>query len=433
MSSLKDIYWMASPLAIDQRNNFNGKHAKLMKPVARYIDPKNEIHVFRKIQHWTLEIDGKCYELSPNTKKKLNVIKRTTDMIKPRWIPAMQWREIRESRKIEPEKRKIGQTSKTHDEIWAEVKYIFTEFNADWYGLFTQNCQNFASMLFERVAVEIPNAEKGLWDRIPDPVGYRLAEGAQFALASKITYGTNAAYVGAVAKATSAAEAGQGLGAAGTMGATSGAAVSGGTAAVGGTTAGSTTAGGGAVTSGHVGFGAKVAGLMHGRHAGTIGSGAKIAGLMHSGHAAAIGSGAKAAALMHGGHAAVIGGGMAKAGAAAAFAHPVTGIAITGGLAYLAIRGKRGKDWNKKHKHPKDMDVFDLLVGEEKAVEQAENPDRDVTEELVADLDDSDQEIDENLAEELKLGLVTTEPGIMTEEHEAVPAVQDTRRAQTTI
>ena len=120
MSSLKDIYWMASPLAIDQRNHLNDKGIKLMKPVARYIDPKNEVHVFRKIEHWTLEIDGKCYELSPDTKKKLHVIKKTTDMIKPHWIDVLQWREIRENRKIKPEKRKIGKTRKTHDEVWAE-------------------------------------------------------------------------------------------------------------------------------------------------------------------------------------------------------------------------------------------------------------------------------------------------------------------------
>ena len=76
MSSLNDIYWMASPLAIDQRNDLNDKGFNLIKPLARCIGPKNEIHVFRKIEHWTLEIDGKCYELSPDTKKKLNVIKR---------------------------------------------------------------------------------------------------------------------------------------------------------------------------------------------------------------------------------------------------------------------------------------------------------------------------------------------------------------------
>ena len=120
MSSLKLIYWMASPLAIDQRNALMDKGVNLIKPLAPYIDPKNEIHVFRKIEHWTLEVDGKCYELSPDTKKKLNVIKKTTDMIKPRWIDATHWREIRESQMIEPEKRKIGQTRKTHDEILAE-------------------------------------------------------------------------------------------------------------------------------------------------------------------------------------------------------------------------------------------------------------------------------------------------------------------------
>lgn len=120
MSSLKDIYWMASPLAIDQRIDLNDKGHRILKPVARYIDPKNEVHVFRKIEHWTLEIDGKCYELSPNTKKKLTLIKKAYDMCEPRSVDAMQWRELKESQKIEPETRKIGQTRKTHNEIIAD-------------------------------------------------------------------------------------------------------------------------------------------------------------------------------------------------------------------------------------------------------------------------------------------------------------------------
>ena len=122
MSELKDIYWMASPLAIDQRNNLNDKGHKTLKPLARYIDPRNEIHVFRKIEHWTLEIDGRCYELTPDSKKKLNLIKKTTDMIKPHCLDATHWREMRERKEIKPEKRKVGRTRKTHDEIQAEGK-----------------------------------------------------------------------------------------------------------------------------------------------------------------------------------------------------------------------------------------------------------------------------------------------------------------------
>ena len=107
--------------------SFNEKGSKIHgiripKPserVARYLDPKNEIHVFRKIEHWTLEIDGWCYELSPDTKKKLHMIKKVTDSIKPHWIDAKKWFEMRDAKEITPEKRKIGQTRKTHDEIQA--------------------------------------------------------------------------------------------------------------------------------------------------------------------------------------------------------------------------------------------------------------------------------------------------------------------------
>ncbi|KAI4266556.1 MAG: hypothetical protein LQ337_008757 [Flavoplaca oasis] len=130
-SPLKDIYWLASPLAIDQRNELNAKinsridassskNIRALKHLRKPIDPSKGIQVFRKIQHWTLEVDGKSYELSPDTKKKLQVIKKATDMIKPHWIDSNKWMEIRKTRDIEPERRHIGQTRKTHDEIWAQ-------------------------------------------------------------------------------------------------------------------------------------------------------------------------------------------------------------------------------------------------------------------------------------------------------------------------
>jgi len=64
------------------------------------------------------------------------------------------------------------------------------------------------------------------------------------------------------------------------------------------------------------------------------------AGSTTAGH---IGLGTTAVGLMHGGHAAAIGSGIAKAGAVAAVLHPVAGIEMVGGLAWIAYRGKRGK------------------------------------------------------------------------------------------
>ena len=270
-------------------------------------------------------------------------------------------------------------------------------------------------MLFERVAVETPDGGNGIWEKIPEPVGYALADGSRVALAGKAAHGIKATL--AVAKAAPAAQASQGVGAVGSMGATtSGSAATGGTAMAGGSTASgiaaagsttgtlaatgctagsTTTAGGGAVTAGHVGLGAKAAALMHG-----------------GSHAAALGSS-----------------GMAKAGVAVAFAHPVTGIAMTGGLAYLAIRGKRSKGWNKKHmqKKPEDMDVLDMLEVEDEAFDRAGGDPDKVVEELNAEMNDGE------LADDLHLGLVTTEPATLSEDHEAVPAVQDERRTQTTV
>ena len=259
-------------------------------------------------------------------------------------------------------------------------------------------------MLFERVAVESTHAGKGPWDSIPDPVGYQLANGAQLALAGKMGYDTTTAYLGAVANVAPIAQAGQGMEATGMIGVTSGESASGLAAAGGGftagvTTSGNTTAGGGTVTSSHVGFGAKAAGLMHG------------------------------------GHATAIGTTMAKAGAVAALAHPFTGLAVTGGLAYLAIRGKRGKGWNKKNMKTAEMDVFHLLVVEEEALEEAENPDRDAEEgQLVAEQNDLDHfKVNEELAEKPRLELVDTEQGTGLEKHQAVPAVQHINPAETTL
>jgi len=69
-------------------------------------------------------------------------------------------------------------------------------------------------------------------------------------------------------------------------------------------------------------------------------TGTAAAGSTTAGH---IGLGTTAVGLMHGGHAAAIGSGIAKAGAVAAVLHPVAGIEMVGGLAWIAYRGKRGK------------------------------------------------------------------------------------------
>ena len=150
------------------------------------------------------------------------------------------------------------------------------------------------------------------------------------------------------------------------MGATSGTAVG---------TTGTTAAG----STGAVAAGSTAAG---GNGAATSTGTAVAGGIAASTAAGHLGLGSKAAALMHGGHAAAIGSGAAKAGAVIALAYPVTGLALTRGLAYPAIRGQRGKEWNKRYKKTDEMDVFDLLEAEEVAFEQAENPDPEVKEEL---------------------------------------------------
>ena len=74
-----------------------------------------------------------------------------------------------------------------------------------------------------------------------------------------------------------------------------------------------------------------------------------------------------------------------------------------------------------------EMDVFDLLVVEVEAFEELENPDRDVDEgQFVAERNVPDplKINEEELAEELRSGLVATEPSTRPEKPEAVPALQ---------
>ena len=81
----------------------------------------------------------------------------------------------------------------------------------------------------------------------------------------------------------------------------------------------------------------------------------------------------------------------------------------------------------KRNKKEEDMDVFDLLEGEEDASEQTENP-----KDVIAELNKAEQDIDQELAEDMKLKLVATEPGIVSAERGDVPVIQDTKRTQTT-
>ena len=288
-------------------------------------------------------------------------------------------------------------------------------------------------MLFERVANVIPEDEQRNWEKIPDPVGYHLAGAAQLALASKFAKGGKAAYAaGSVAHAASLAEGAQVVGTTGTVSATSGS-VAGASTAAGGTgaigTTGTMAAGGSTVGTTAVG-GTAVSGTGAVGTTGTVAAGGSTAGGTAAGSGTVatshIGVGAKAAGLMHGGHAAALGSTAAKAGVAVAFHNPVIGIPVAVGLGYLVVRGKRGKGWNKKNKKVDDLTYFDMLEQENEQFEQAENP-----EDVVAQANLADEEIDEELAEQLRLGLVTTEPGVIQEKNEDAPAIQNERRTQT--
>ena len=383
-------------------------------------------------------------------------------------------------------------------------EYIWQNFNKDQYHTFTHNCQNFAYMLYERIGVQLADAEHHLYEKIPNPIGHRLADGAQVILASRAVDSvpptlrsttasrgittieeTEAATAGGTgtmdamsaapdgtlaaggttAGSTIAAESTETIGAVsegtlgamsegtlgamsegtlgamsegtigamseGTIDAMSDAAV--GTAATGGTTvaeitgsmaAGSIAAGGNAAagSTGTMAAGETVAGgtttsgsTAGGGATGHMGFGAKATGLLHgSGHGAAFSSKAaamapKAGALMHSGHAAAIGAGAAKVGVVAAGPYAVP-LVVTGGLLLVAWQGEQSRIWNRKNKKLEDMDVFDQLERENAILEAAENPElaAELAKEVEKDMKDDglkveksspDQAVEEELAE----------------------------------
>ena len=494
--------------------------------------PTKQRYAFRNFHHWTLEIDGTCYELSPDKKKKFRVAKFVTDMFgllndacPPHDRDAESWHKDRKACDIEPERRRVGQTRKTREEITAEgniryfhlfrcakrrlmtfitVDHIWKDFNNGCYGLLTQNCQNFVLTLCSRILVseddpEVSKTERDSWEKLPKPISHPLADGSKGTLAGGAGYGTIAAYLTALADVAEATEAGgivagaaaaegiesaaaQGaLGSAGAIdaaaqsGAAAGAvsggtatggaiaageagaggAASGGVAAAGSTTAGGTVAGGTTAAGGATSAGAASAGgggtagsttaasesaVGAGSHAaGTVGGKGVAAGAGKGAAATKAGLGAKFAgvghATVHGAaaaKAAFIGGGMVKAGGAAAIANPVAGAAIAGtgaALLLLAARGKRDKRWLKKNSNG-EFSAEEILEMEDQMLDQEANKG------LVAELEKQGEEIDGELAEDMKFARISTEPASLPGDEasraQAVPAGEAPERAQTT-
>ena len=366
---------------------------------------------------------------------------------------------------IKPDYRKIGQTKMSHKQIekaceseildyletsliggdsFADClnvdKDIWINFNKQGYEFFTQNCQNFTAMLYQCIALDIPECERHLWEVMPEPASHTLAAASKVALVSQpyITASLEAAVGGVGVMEAGAAGAGAtGAGGTGTTVATTG------TTAVATTTA--TTEGGAvATTMGTTGTQAAgattqtaAASTSHGAAsvtatkgtgvgAGKAGVGAKFGGL--GGKLAVVGHGAGATKA----------GLVAKGAIGLAMLHPVVGTATACGLLYVAARGRRDKKWKRKARREgeegdddsdSEPSVEDMLGAEQELLEMAENP-----------TEEQDQRIAEYLAEgleDLHLTQVTTEPAMMPEEmsqvEEIVPAGGVPRRTQTIV
>ena len=106
---LKNIVWLAAPLALDQRAIAN----QVLTPYVGSVVPMEEYHSQRLFHHWALEVDDECYELSPHHKKPLKIVKLLTDMCEYHHRKATDWHQHRTILKVVPEMRKVGQTSMT--------------------------------------------------------------------------------------------------------------------------------------------------------------------------------------------------------------------------------------------------------------------------------------------------------------------------------
>ena len=141
-SSLEDIYWMCEPLFFADRTDYqqklegwnkkikgrskraseyNKKVGNFLEPKVRdLVDPKKGSRKFPQIKHWTLEVNGWCYELSPEPGKIPSKLKMFTDACKPRSEERERWNKRRRDYDIELDRLRVGQTKMTHEEIEIE-------------------------------------------------------------------------------------------------------------------------------------------------------------------------------------------------------------------------------------------------------------------------------------------------------------------------
>ena len=120
MGQLKDIYWISSPLGYEKRIGWSEKAEKYAPAFAKAVDPRTEWRWLDRVKHWTLEVDGKCYELWSKGHKNIFETKLTTDLCQPQCITSKKWKELRDEGGIEPEKKKVGQTRLSHKKIDAK-------------------------------------------------------------------------------------------------------------------------------------------------------------------------------------------------------------------------------------------------------------------------------------------------------------------------
>ena len=338
------------------------------------------------------------------------------------------------------------------------VAKLWKEFHGEWYGFFTSNCQNFASLLFMAVAMKIPDDEKTLWEELPDPVVHTLANVSKVSFAGQIVWATWTAGVAAMSAAdalavgaataamatqapaigaavtTTGAQAGivgvagSQAGAAGSAGSQAGAVGATGSQAGLAGTAGTTQAGAVATGSTQAGAGTAAAGSTQASTAttATTAKGSTAAGKAGAAAGKAGGVGAKFAAVSHG----ALGKGALVAGKGLAVVNPAAAIGGIAATTYLHRRYKKQKSFQKRLQRHDDSDKDEPF-----SIEQMLADENKLFGEAMKEPDDADGDFENELCESLELTHVSTEPAEMPDQESIiqgdVSTGQDERRHQT--
>lgn len=154
-SAVDNVYLLITPLA---SSGYNGPLAGYL---GRSIPPR---FVPDCCQHWAICVRGKCYEVTAQRSRHGKVFLK-------RAFPIEAWKQKQYDAGLSWERRKVGITRSTDEQIHEEAELIWKQRFETKYKLDRQNCQNFAYCLKERITVldeDVSIRERMAWKKMPE-------------------------------------------------------------------------------------------------------------------------------------------------------------------------------------------------------------------------------------------------------------------------